>query len=107
MTTPSVFKLSVPQLERLIRGRAAQPMRVRLTLHALARMKLRRVLRDEVLEVLERGRIVGRPEPNLARGSLECRVQQFLAGREIALIAAVSDDDPAVVVVTVIDVDER
>jgi Domain of unknown function (DUF4258) len=103
----SVFKLSVAQLERLIRGRAAQPMQVRLTVHALARMKLRQVLRDEVLEVLERGRIVGRPEPNLAHGALECRVQQFLAGREIAVVAAVSDDEPTVVVVTVIDVDKR
>jgi Domain of unknown function (DUF4258) len=107
MPGASVFKLSVAQLERLIRGRVVQPMQVRLTVHALARMRLRHVLRDEVLEVLERGRIVGRPEPNLARGSLECRVQQFLAGREIAVVAALSDDDPAVVVVTVIDVDER
>jgi hypothetical protein len=31
VTPPSVFKLSVPQLERLIRSRAAQPMQVRLT----------------------------------------------------------------------------
>jgi Domain of unknown function (DUF4258) len=70
-------------------------------------MKLRHVLRDEVLEVLERGRIVRRPEPNPAHGSLECRVQQFLAGREVAVIAALSDEDPTVVIVTVIDVDKR
>jgi hypothetical protein len=40
------------------------------------------------------------PEPNVARGSLECRMQRFLAGRELAVVAAVSDAYPGVVVVT-------
>jgi hypothetical protein len=98
----SVFRLSVPQLERLIRERVAQPMQVVLTLHAQQRMKERHVLRDEVFEVLEAGRIARRPEPNAARGSLECHLQRFVSGRELAVVAAVSDDNPLVVVVTAI-----
>lgn len=103
----SVFRLSVAQLERLIHERAAQPMQVRLTLHALARMKERHVLRDEVFEVLETGRMSRRPEPNIARGSLECRLQRFVSGRELAVVAAVSDDKPLVIVVTAIVLNEE
>ena len=46
------------------------------------------------------------PEPNLALGSLECRMQRFMAGRELAVVAAISDDDPAVIVVTAIVLDK-
>ncbi|MEO5771778.1 MAG: DUF4258 domain-containing protein [Burkholderiaceae bacterium] len=80
-------------------------MRVSLTLHALKRMKERHVLRDEVFEVLETGRIARQPEPNVARGALECRLQRFVSGRELAVVAAVSDDNPQVVVVTAIVID--
>ena len=46
------------------------------------------------------------PEPNLALGSLECRMQRFMAGRELAVVASISDDDPAVIVVTAIVLDK-
>ena len=82
-------------------------MQVRLTVHALKRMKDRHVLRDEVFEVLESGRIVRPPEPNPARGSLECRMQRFVSGRELAVVAAVSDDNPLVIVVTMIVLNEE
>jgi hypothetical protein len=101
----SVHRLSAAQLERLIHERAGQPMRVSLTIHALKRMKERHVLSDEVFEVLEKGRITRPPEPNVTRGSLECRLQRFISGRELAVVAAVSDDDPQVIVVTAIVVD--
>lgn len=98
----SIHELSVAQLERLIRELAAVTVQVRFTAHAEQRMRLRRILRAEVLEVLQRGRIVAAPEPNPRYGTLECRMQRFLAGRDIAAVAALSDDDPSVVVVTVI-----
>ena len=98
----SVFRLSIAQLEKLIHERAKQPMQVSLTVHALARMKERHVLRSEVFEVLESGRMRRPGEPNPARGSLECRLQRFVSGRELAVVAAVSDDDPQVIVVTAI-----
>jgi hypothetical protein len=101
----SVFRLSIAQLERLIHDRAKQPMLVSMTVHALMRMKERHVLRSEVIEVLECGHMQRPGEPNLARGSLECRLQRFVSGRELAVVAAVSDDHPQVIVVTAIVVD--
>jgi hypothetical protein len=102
----SVFKLSLAQLERLIRERSSDSLQVAFTTHALKQMKARRILRPEVIEVLNRGRLKRRPEPNLARASMECRMQHWLAGRELAIVAAVSDDSPDVVVVTAIVIEE-
>jgi hypothetical protein len=75
---------------------------VLISVHALSRMALRKVTRDEVHEVLRKGRLLRAPEPNIRFGSLECRMQRFIAGREVAVVAAVSDADPSVVVVTVL-----
>ncbi len=96
----SVYRLSQAQLERLIRERCAETAQVAFTVHALAQMKKRHILRAEVLEVLRKGSLVRAPEPNLTRGSMECRMQRFVAGREVAVVAAVHDDAPTVVVVT-------
>lgn len=106
MVTKSVFKLSLLEVERLVRKRAALTANVRLTLHVLARMKQRHIAREEVYEVLCQGRLLRPPEPNTARGSLECRMQRFMAGRELAVVAAIADDDPAVIVVTAIVLDQ-
>lgn len=73
------------------------------TRHAIARMRLRQITALMVLEVLRRGRMRRPPEPNLAKGSLECRMAYFLAGRQIAVVAAVADDDPNVIVVTAME----
>ena len=56
---------------------------------------------------LNEGRLTRPPEPNLALGSLECRMQRVMAGRELAVVAAISDEDPAVIVVTAIVLDQR
>jgi hypothetical protein len=58
-----------------------------------------------VFEVLEQGRMPRPPEPNPARGSLECRLHRFVSGRELAVVAAISDDSPQVIVVTAIVMD--
>ena len=106
MAARSVFKLSLPEVERLVRTRAAVTGNVRLTNHALVRMKLRHITREEVYDVLRLGRLVRAPEPNMMLGSLECRMQRFMAGRELAIVAAISDDDPSVIVVTAIALDK-
>lgn len=106
MAAKSVFKLSLIEVERLLRKRAALTANVKLTNHVLARMKLRHITREEVYEVLCQGRLARPAEPNLAMGSLECRMQRFMAGRELAVVAAISDDDPAVIVVTAIVLDK-
>ncbi len=74
-----------------------------MTSHALMRMRQRHVTRDIVIEVLRMGRLTRIPEPNLRRGSLECRMERFCAGRQLAVIAAISDDDPDILVITVIE----
>lgn len=105
MAAKSVFKLSLSEVERLVRRRSALTVNVRLTNHVLVRMKLRHIAREEVYDVLCHGRLVQPPEPNPAKGSLECRMQRFMSGRELAVVAAIADDDPSVVVVTAIVLD--
>lgn len=97
---PFVERMSPAQLQRHIHWLARDSASVMFTEHVLSRMKQRRILPVEVLDVLRQGRIARTPEPNVARGSLECRMQRFLAGRELAVVAAVSDAYPGVVVVT-------
>lgn len=66
------------------------------------RMRQRHVTQEIVVEVLRQGRLAGTPEPNLARGSLECRIERYCTGRQIGVVVAISDDDPDLIVVTVI-----
>jgi hypothetical protein len=98
----SVHKLSNAQVERLIRTIAADGARVYISAHARMRMRQRHVTQEIVVEVLRQGRLVGTPEPNLTRGSLECRMERYCAGRQIGVIVAIRDDDPDLIVVTVI-----
>jgi hypothetical protein len=72
--------------------------------HALVRMKQRAITRLEVLEVLRQGRLRRAPEPDPAHGSLKCLMQRFVAGRELGVVAALSVDEPGVIVVTVVDI---
>lgn len=67
-------------------------------------MKQRAIMRLEVLEMLRQGRMRRPPEPDLAHGSLKCLMQRFVAGRELGVVAAVSDDEPGVIVVTVVEI---
>lgn len=53
----SVFRLSLAQVERLVRERATVPGSVRISMHALERMALRKITRDELHEVLRKGRL--------------------------------------------------
>ena len=83
--------MSSVQIQRLVRERAIDSAQVVFTQHVLIRMKQRHILRPEVLDALRLGRIVRAPEPNLARGSLECRMQRFVAGRELGVVVALSE----------------
>ena len=66
-------------------------------------MKFRHITQLMVLNVLRNGRIRRSPEPNLAKGTLECRMDYFLAGRQIGVVVAVSHDEANVVVVTAME----
>lgn len=92
--------LSRAQLQAHIRAVAAESGRVLFTDHALVRMKQRHLTREVVVNVLRKGRLRWPVEHNRAKGNLECRMELFAVGRDIAVVAAVSDEDPDLVVIT-------
>jgi len=98
---------SKSQWQRHIRVQATTASHVVFTDHALTRMRQRRISRLEAFEILKKGVIRREPEPNLRRGTLECRMEYYVAGRHLALVAAVDTADPTVIVVTVIDLDKE
>lgn len=98
---------SKSQWQRHIRILAATAGNIVFTDHALIRMRQRRISRLEAFEILKKGVIRREPEPNPRRGTLECRMEYYVAGRNLALVAAVDAADPRVIVVTVIDLDKE
>ena len=98
---------SKSQWQRFIRQAAADPVRVVYTDHALMRMKTRQVSRSAALDILKKGTVRREPEPNLRFGTTECRVEYYVAGRNLALVAAVKIDNPAIVIVTAIDMNKE
>ena len=91
------------QLQRHIRQVAKDTSRVVITRHARGRMRERTVLQDEVYECLRLGVIGLTPEPDLKTGSLVCRMERYVCGRNIATCVALDDDDPDLIVVTVLE----
>lgn len=96
-------KKSTAQLSRHIRGVAKNTASVIITVHASARMKKRKVGSQEVYECLQQGGIVREPEPNMEKGSLECLMERYVAGRHLGVIVALCDEEPDLIVVTVFE----
>lgn len=92
---------SIPQLEKHIRFVARQTACIVILPHAKRRMQTRKVTIHEVYEVLRHGCIHRQPEPNPTKGSLECRMERYVAGRDCAVVVALSDENPNLLVVTV------
>jgi hypothetical protein len=99
----SVHRMSPPQLQRLIRSRSGDPAAVLVTRHCRLRMRQRHISLSVLLDVLRLGTLRRRPEPDAVHGSVICRMEHFVAGRNLAAAVALSDDEPGVIVVTVID----
>lgn len=95
---------SITQLQKHIRAVSADSSRVFVTAHARSRMRSRRISINEVYECLRHGVIRRTPEPNPAKGSLECRMERYVAGCECAVVVALDDDNPDLLVVTVMNV---
>lgn len=102
----SVHKLSLLQLQRLIRQRCADPGATFFTIHRRLRMRQRHVSMALVLDVLRKGQLRRPAEPDPRHGSVVCRMEHFVAGRELAAVVALSDEEPGVLVVTIIDLEE-
>jgi len=89
------------QLQAHIRQLASNSAAVVITPHAKSQMRKRGINVSLVYESLREGRLLRRPEPSLQHGSLECRMERYAAGKNCCVVAALSDETPNVVCVTV------
>jgi hypothetical protein len=93
-------KWACSQLETYIKKEAQNSVSVIFTDHIKKQMKARKITNVVVMAVLQRGSIKRTPEPNAMRGSLECRMEYFVAGFNIGVVVAVCDEDPSLILVT-------
>lgn len=91
--------------ERQVHALARDSQSVQFTFHARTRMAQRLITVPMVLECLRRGVIRRPPEQNIKTGWYACRMERYTAGKSVAVIAAIDEDNPAVIVVTVIELD--
>jgi hypothetical protein len=96
----SKLKWSTQQLQAYIRSESIQSVNVVFTIHALKRMKERKITNSMAFETLRNGKINLRPEINYAKGNVECRMEYFVAGKEIKMVVALDDDDPYLLLIT-------
>lgn len=94
------------QLERHIRGSAADSANVVLTVHAQQRMKQRRIALPMLLETLKRGTLARPPEPDMRHPGVKCEMRHYVAGVNVAAVVYVEYPQPELIVVTVFDVTE-
>lgn len=94
-------KLSNHQLTRHIQQLAQDTSTVFITVHAKTQMAKRRINVKLAYECLQRGKINRTPEPNLRFGTLECRMERYEAGKHCCVVAALDDESPGLVCVTV------
>lgn len=73
------------------------------THHALKRMRERYITQEMTLNVLRKGVIRRTPEPNLVKGTLECRMDYFIAGRSMGVVVAIDDSQPDLIVITAME----
>ena len=66
-------------------------------------MKLRNIPSSVMYEVLRKGVINREPERNQEHGNLECRMEHYCAGINVGVAVALCDEDPELVVVTVVN----
>jgi len=95
---------TISQLQRHIRLAAQNSANVVLTIHAKSRMRERAILLPHVLHVLRKGKIVDPPEPDLMFPGMKCRMEDFVAGSNIAVVVYVEYPNSELVVITVFDV---
>lgn len=94
-------ELTKAQLERHIRSTSAETKHVVITTHAKKQMVHRKISSLQVFECLRLGTIRREPEPSLKHGSLECRMERYIAGKNCCVIVGLHDDCPGIICVTV------
>ncbi|MCC2596253.1 DUF4258 domain-containing protein [Pusillimonas sp. MFBS29] len=80
---------------------------VKWSAHARARMRERKITMPVILDILHKGAVNRVPEVNIKTGYIECRIERFCAGRNIAVIVAIEQElAPSCLVVTIFIVGE-
>lgn len=93
-------QLSKQQLEAYIRAESLDSQNVFFTIHVKQQMRKRHITDACVISTLREGRIKRTPEPNTMLGTLECRMEHYCTGHNVGVVVAISDDEPALVLVT-------
>ena len=95
-----ITQQSVSQIQAHIRATASNSINIFFTDHVRKRMRMRKISDACILATLRQGTIKRTPEPNTMHGTLECRMEHYCTGNDIAVVVAISDDDPTLVLVT-------
>ena len=97
----SIFSMINADLQKRIRHLARDSSKVFFTQHVQDRMLERQVTDLEILHCLQHGMIERPPEHDSANRELKCRMEHFGSSRNLAVVVALSDEDPDLLVVTV------
>jgi hypothetical protein len=97
-------KWSAPQLQAHIRKESKASINVVFSGHAKSQMRKRSITTDMVMATLQKGSIKRTPEPNIMKGSLECRMEYFVAGFDIGVVVGIYDESPSLILVTAMHV---
>ena len=101
MAKPLQFTLSRPQALALVRELALESRNVVFSLHALKRMKQRKVTPQEAMACLLKGAIVEGPAMGF-KGNWELALERFGGGRKLRVVLAI-DIPKRLIVITVYD----
>jgi hypothetical protein len=78
--------------ERHIRTLAKTDRCIRWTEHVKKQMRTRHITFDAAMDVLTKGVIHLEPEPDIKTGDMICRMERFVAGRPLAICAALKEE---------------
>lgn len=69
------------------------------TEHARLRMRQRHITMPMALDVLKSGVIYDEPEPDIKTGHIKCKLERFVAGRQLALVVALHEEGADICIV--------
>ena len=97
-------KISRAQLQKHIRKAAIQTINVTITHHAGLRMRERHITNAMLFDVLKYGAIKREPEPDLRHSGINCQMERYSAGMNIAAVVNVEVPSEGLIVITVYEV---
>lgn len=90
------------EITRIIKTTSKDTSVIVMLDHARDRMIARGIGINEVYEVLRHGALVRPWKINKKYDTFECRMELYVGGRELAVGVTLDDEDPTILVVTVI-----